>query len=491
MIVVVGYLLVGWGTAGSGLASAPAPALDPAFGDGGIAGLDPSSGFRTVVYSAPLPDGSLVVNVAATNVNGIPVEPFALAKFDPSGRLDTDFGDPATPGFVASVEATAMAADREGRVLLAGSGSIWRYNASGALDATFVRTFPFVSGESPPPSTPGRVRVRGEVRRIHVGADGSIVVAGSGQPFSRYSTVTRLLADGDYDPSFGEVDDPGLMTLPFTPIVGPVELPGGRIGVAPHGPTVAVGVMPATPTRAVMYVLAEDGKLDTTVGDGGVVPLGPAGVAVFDLVRSGGRLLVNGHQDGAIDGVVVASDLWGVPDRSWGRDGRVDFADLGQHSATLVQWPDRVAVGLEFVTPWDAPRSLVRLTDDGALDGAFGNDPDNPGWLLIGLSAPAGYGHWLRFIGLSGGALVGVGREGLPPTGGIWSRAEIVRTVRFDEAPVPVPLRPYASPASTTTTSDAPTTTFDPTGSTVATTTPSLRIDGGAEVHAGATRIRP
>lgn len=496
LAVVAGYLGLAGIDERPGFATVPmASLLDPGFGDAGTPGvtqLDPSSGYRTVVRALPLPDGSIVLNVAATDANGLPAEPFGLARLDPNGQLDTSFGDPAAPGFVASVEATAMAVDGDGRLLLAGLGGIRRYTGAGAVDTSFVRTFPPDPANPPPPSTPGRVDVHGEVERILVGADGSIVVAGSGHPGDGYSTVTRLLVDGDYDPTFGPADDPGLVTLPFTPIVGPVELVDGRLGVAPRGPTIPIGVMPSTPSRAVMYVITRDGALDLGIGDGsGVVELGPPGIALFDLVRSGDRLLLNGWVDGAKDGLVVATDLQGVLDPSWAEAGWLEFADLGQHSATLIRWPDRVAVGLEFVSSWDAPQALVRLTDDGALDGSFGTDPLNPGWLVLDLPAPTGAGHWLTFDGAAGGAVVGSGREGWPPVGGLSSRAEVLRTVRFDGAPIPAPIRPYAtpSPPMTATSTTAVVTSVPTVG--VTTTTPPFRIDRGADVQVGAVRVRP
>lgn len=506
MVLVAGYVSLGVLDDRPGIATAPASApsvsapLDPTFGDTatpGTARLPATSGYRTVVQTLPLPDGTLVLNVAATDLNGLPTAPFGLARLDQRGRLDSSFGDAATPGFAAAVEATAMAVDGGGRVLLATAEGIRRYTATGQVDTSFVRTFPVDVGEPPPPSTPGQVNVRGTVRRILVGDDGSIVVAGSGHPADGYSTVTRLLPDGDYDPSFGDVGTPGMLTLPFTPVIGPVPLADGRLAVAPHGPTIPVGTPPATPSRARMYVITSDGVLDPAVGGGsGIVDLGPPGIAVVDLVRSGERLLLTGREDGAFGGLLLATDLDGVLDPTWGVSGRLAFAELGQQSATIVRWPDRDAVGLEFVTAWDAPRRLVRLTDDGRLDGSFGNDPHNPGWLVLELAAPQGAGHWLAFRGLDGGAVVGAGREGLPPPGGVLSVAEVVRTLRYDGAPDPRPARPYVVPPPPTstlvpaTTHGGPT-TVPPASTTTTTTVGAFRIDGGADVGAGAVRVRP
>src|SRR5205814_1522769 len=97
-------------------------------------------------------DGKIVV--AGYSVSSGNRQDFALARYNPDGSLDSNFGDnhggKATTDFAGFADAAAsVAVQADGKIVAAGSGSrmlpsgtvdffaLARYDCAGALDATF------------------------------------------------------------------------------------------------------------------------------------------------------------------------------------------------------------------------------------------------------------------------------------------------------------------------------------------------------------------
>jgi uncharacterized delta-60 repeat protein len=225
------------------------------------------SGQSTFANAAiPTSDGIVVAGQAVPS-NGTPQ--VLLAKFDPSGKLDPNFG---TQGiFISSLPdadgpfvATAIAQDAQGRLVVAGGygqGSVlvMRLTATGQLDSTFgaagLTTIP----------------VGGVANSLTLQKDGRILVGGvNGNVDGKPMVVARLTPNGAVDPSFGTNGktqilfwDPiriaaagitGLATTPNGQIVGSGHL--DHIGAHGEG---SAGVFRLTP----------NGRLDPGYGNGG------------------------------------------------------------------------------------------------------------------------------------------------------------------------------------------------------------------------------
>ncbi len=119
--------------------------LDPTFGVKGRVTTDFGHGEDVAFDLAILPDGRVVVcGLAATTGN----DAFALARYRPDGTLDPTFGrhGKKITTFPDNAEATGLAIQSDGKIVVAGSNgdqeyysqfALARYRPNGALDLTF------------------------------------------------------------------------------------------------------------------------------------------------------------------------------------------------------------------------------------------------------------------------------------------------------------------------------------------------------------------
>ena len=176
--------------------------LDTSFGNGGAV-LTRISGNEFASGLALQPDGRIVV-AGYTYAEGSSTD-IVVLRYTPGGLLDptfglggiarTDFGQNERPG--------ALAVDRDGRILVAGTswtGSaedafiLARYSPAGVPDLSF--------------GTGGRVTtqvgVRHNVNTLNLQPDGRVIVGGSvASPSVHQATVLRFTATGSLDTSFG------------------------------------------------------------------------------------------------------------------------------------------------------------------------------------------------------------------------------------------------------------------------------------------------
>lgn len=142
--------------------------IDPTFN----VGLGPDYIIRTLVVQ---PDGKILVGGFFTSFNGVPRN--NIARLHPNGEVDTSFA----PTLVFNAVVMGLAAQSDGKVIAVGDfyystngvqvSGIVRFNADGALDATFQ---------------PGRGAVRLEA--VAVKPDGKILVGGE---FTQFDNVYR------------------------------------------------------------------------------------------------------------------------------------------------------------------------------------------------------------------------------------------------------------------------------------------------------------
>jgi uncharacterized delta-60 repeat protein len=268
--------------------------LDPAFGDGGIAGID-SGGIsdrgRAIIRQA---DGKLLV---AGRLNTGSYTDWGLARFHDHGVLDTGFGESdgagARRGYVrinvgpdafTNDTAVDVAVQSDGRIVVAGVGyqfqcadgtsncgfkyarfALARFTPTGELDTSF--------GDNGRVISPGQLFQKGELpTAIARRADGSLppddslTVVGYAEHASE-AQVRRYLANGALDTSFA---DAGVLRIADSPLTGRRT----GIGRIEAGVLYDDGRLIVTGTgmdRAFAFMrLLADGSVDTSFGNDGL-----------------------------------------------------------------------------------------------------------------------------------------------------------------------------------------------------------------------------
>ena len=253
-------------------------ALDPSFGNGGIAlGIPTATNADEATAIAVQADGKIVaVGPSEVTLNG--ANDFAIERFDSSGHLDHSFsGDglvftPITVSTPTSqAAASAVAVQRDGKIVAAGKAyngtdydiAVVRYLSNGALDTTFG-----VGGIV----TLGIGAHDDQATAVAVQSDGRIVVGGDFNNGLNYDmAVLRFNANGSLDSTF---DGNGIATT--------------------------TAVLGAYPDYANAMVIQRDGKIV---------------LAGYTLYANDDTTLVrfdtNGHRDGSFDADGVRDDDFG------------------------------------------------------------------------------------------------------------------------------------------------------------------------------------
>ena len=369
----------------AGPALAQPGALDPAFGTNGVAAVSvrsTGSAARVLVR----PDGRIVL---AGTAGDAAVSDVALVGLTASGAPDPAFGASgvATADLAGADLVTAAALQRDGKIVTVGRGDgvgfvVARFLASGALDASFG------GGDGWLATAVGTVL--DEATAVAVDPEGRVVVAGYTARDAGWSdvdwVVARYLADGTPDAAFGTagvvtVDVAGGPDLAF----GLAIQPDGRLVVAGSAITAGGAREPFAAAR-----LTASGALDPTFGTGGVALVDVSGAShAYTLgvaLKADGRVVLAGTvwDSGDDPGLAVAQlTADGAPDASFGGGGgwtRVDLAARAcpvaaceQANAVRVE-PDGKLVAVGFVSPAEGvyEHAAVRFTADGALDTGFG-----------------------------------------------------------------------------------------------------------------------
>src|SRR5213083_1834093 len=176
--------------------------LDPSFnGDGKLARDDAGTGVAVVVQG----DGRIIT---AGSIDGPGGNDFFLARYNPDGSSDPNFGSGGTvhTDFAGrSDAAAALAFQADGRIVVVGSSggefAVARYEANGSLDATFS-----------PGGADGDGRLTIDFGGVGAAAldvaiqpDQGIVISGSASPIPGAATfaLARVNPDGTLDASFG------------------------------------------------------------------------------------------------------------------------------------------------------------------------------------------------------------------------------------------------------------------------------------------------
>jgi len=355
--------------------------LDPAFGTGGVARVQVSTGAANALAGAHQSDGKVVVAGAGSNGSNMD---FAVARFNADGTVDLGFGP---SGVVTTAIGSSndnglnVAVQADGKIVVVGESrngsgdydvAIVRYDATGAPDATFgtggivttsISAFDDrANGVALQPD--GKIVIVGQtengsdtdgllIRYDSGGAlDGSFGTGGivtttigggndswlgmallgggeilaSGQSFNgsvQVPTLARFTAAGALDAGFGTA---GV----FTTAIGSGDAFAGDLSVQSNGRIVAAATASngANNDFALLTLLA-NGSLDGGFGTGGTVQT-DLGSSVNDTgfglaIQADGRLVVSGFtQPGGVFAFAIARYEGETPVCG---NGAVDFGE--------------------------------------------------------------------------------------------------------------------------------------------------------------------
>ncbi len=353
---------------------AKAGSLDPAFGHGGkVVTLIGTVGVAAVALQS---DGKIVV--LATTGHGV-----ELMRYLGNGSIDAAFGQHGSvkSHLITSNFGHALAIEAHGKILVAGTGkhgnlaTVARFNPSGTLDTTF--------GSAGKATAPFQ-----EATAILVQPDNKIVIGGGGSE----SNFARFLPSGQPDPTFGNAGVTGstgqvLFSIGLVSdgsLIGvgsmtqgsglPIEhfSSSGKFEQAPPANDRLLALQ-SGPGEAV--TLQDDGKVVFMNGGGGGFPfqnarytkfnevdptfqtpmydLGDRGVVVATTVETNGKLLVGGSGNLGEEFATARFNADGAFDATFGNGGEVFTAFKGEDEAAIAAFAIQsdgkiVAVGSVF-----------------------------------------------------------------------------------------------------------------------------------------------
>jgi uncharacterized delta-60 repeat protein len=328
----------------------PNGTLDMDFGDNGLVVTD-LDGSNNPAYAAALQvDGKIVV---AGYVEDNAIHKFALVRYLADGALDPSFGG---NGIVitnfGSLSANAYAiAIQLGKIIAAGSVAgnfaVARYNVDGSLDDSFDEDGKVITD----------ISWQDIAEAIAIQMDGKIIVAGSCKPKTNDFALVRYNTDGSLDTSF---DIDGKVTTDF----------GGNdhaysVSIQPDGKIIAAGrgeLSGQLPGFALSRYNM-DGTLDTSFDDDGKLITnffeGFSGWANAVAIQPNGKIVAAG---------------WFLDDL-----GKYNLFALARFLGTSINTPP--------IANDDSFSTRINSTLNVQSPGVLGNDSDADGDALIALLA--------------------------------------------------------------------------------------------------------
>jgi uncharacterized delta-60 repeat protein len=283
-------------------------ALDPSFGTAGIALTKLGKNNAAATAIAIQPDGKIVVG--GTSGTG-----FALARYNPAGTLDSGFGTSGTlntsfgSGGAANVAAALVQPD--GKIVAVGTTSdtngsstfaVARYTPTGALDSSFGS-----GGQKVTPAGTGQ-KVAASCALLL--PDGRVIAGGVASDAGKYKiALSAYTAQGAPDPSFGSN---GLLLSAVGD--GGLAAPGSLLRQSDGKLVVAGTAVEQGNRRFAVVRYLPNGSPDTGFGTAGVVTtqIAEAAYATSGFLTADGKLVAAGSaQEGAALKVALARYLLG------------------------------------------------------------------------------------------------------------------------------------------------------------------------------------
>jgi len=374
--------------------------LDVVFG-GGKATANFSLGAAQVEALALQADGRIIAAGQAGS-NGAD---FALARFNRNGTLDASFGTAGevttSLGSSPNSVARGLAIQPDGKILVAGfagpGGSqefaLARYNPSGSLDSTFGDPVQQPGPQPPQPLRSGSVLTNpggiASATSVAVAPDGKILVAGSVQPGAFSSAadfaLVRYNADGSLDTTFGTGGivttklgdfDAGANTVLIVPDANTSTNPADyKIMAAGHTSTSGGNF------NFALVRYNADGTLDTTFHTTGVVTtnFGQLDDIHDAVLQADGKIVAVGSTfiGGKAELALARYNNDGSLDTSFGTAGQVttDLGGVNQSANSLVIQPDgKLVVAGVYAPNGPSDFFLARYLSSGSLDATFGTN---------------------------------------------------------------------------------------------------------------------
>ncbi|MBV9545146.1 MAG: hypothetical protein JOY61_12315 [Chloroflexi bacterium] len=228
--------------------------LDPSFGSGGLV-LTSAGESGAEARGIALQSDGRIAAVGTSFGTADHDDAFALVRYMPDGSLDTSFGDGGT---IITEFTTPSGPARGNAIIVQPDGMIFAAGSAGGHAGSLALVRYTTSGTAAPTATQLQASAQGYA--LAPQPDGRVLVAGAvGSADSQSFCLTRYLADGNLDASFGNA---GTATTSFD---------GGGSGahgvlVQPDGKVVLVGSGSAG-FAAARYTT--NGSLDPTFGSGG------------------------------------------------------------------------------------------------------------------------------------------------------------------------------------------------------------------------------
>ncbi len=370
----------------------PTGGLDPTFGSGGIVattiGSYASATGMAVISSGPDAGDYVVAGIAT--VAG--TNEFALARYTAAGVLDTTFGSGGfvtTPIGNGNAGANSVAVDNStGDYVVAGYSqlsnfsvfTLARYTPTGALDTTFGSGGIVTTTIGPDSSYAQSVAVDNST--------GDYVVAGSSQlPGYNVFALARYTPAGMLDPTFGSG---GIVTT----TIGSNSVANSVAVDTTTGDYLVAGYANLVNAELVLARYTSAGALDTTFGSGGIVTTAIGNNASASSVvvdSSTGDYLVAGlgEPSGTDTFALARYTSAGALDPTFGSGGIVTtpigVSAVAESMAVDSATGDYVVAGNGFDASNHQDFALARYTPAGVLDTTFG--ADNSGLVLTAIGS--------------------------------------------------------------------------------------------------------
>ncbi len=351
---------------GTAVAVAPLPGdLDPSFsGDGRLLTAVGEFDRAFAAGSAIQSDGRVVV-VGSSGSD------FAVARFTTAGELDTSFSGDGLEvtefGGSGTGQAEHVAIQPDGKIVVVGTTNqnfaIARYTPSGVLDTSFSldgrQTTDFVGGSADAASA------------VAIQANGAIVVAGSS---NNDFAVARYSANGTLDPSFSA---DGRVIADF----GVGQDVGSSLAIQPDGGIVVAGHANSTTSSPFDFALARftvDGVLDTGFSADGRVTtdLGSDDTIEAMAIQSDAMIVVTGESNG--DFALARYTTSGALDTGFSSDGlvRTDFGGADAAGGVAIGSDGRIVAAGATLNPLTLSGDFALSSYDtaGNLDPSFDGD---------------------------------------------------------------------------------------------------------------------
>lgn len=339
----------------------------------------------TPIAAALQPDGKIVV--AGQKWNGINNE-FDLVRYNINGSLDNAFGNNGIKHLDHDIVSIAIQGDGKMVILASGQDNdnsyfeVHRYNVNGIADSSFsvngraVTNFGFSPGEG--------YTEYDNASAVAIQGDGKIVVIGSAYNYSNESVemaIARYKTDGSLDNTF---DHDGKLTTNF----GSLENYGYSIAFQSDGKIIAAGYTSVNGSDY-NFAIARyniNGSLDNTFsGDGKQTQnVGASGHnANMVAIQNDGKIVVGGDTwNGSNNDFVVARfNTNGSVDNTFATNGNVktDFGSSDDYANSLaIQSDGKILVeGYAYTYTSADTRSafvMARYNTNGSLDNTFDGD---------------------------------------------------------------------------------------------------------------------